>query len=162
MAMPTEASYPIVWGSGASVSVSNDPADFQGTLTMANASQIQVKGVTQGVTVSGQGMVLRYLMDTTGMLRALRVPALYITEANVQLLSTSSLLQVYEGEQIIQQPSGMTLSGIDGDPTQRPVKVHLNPKNNLPTSFGYDSYGLKTATNVLSNLFRWFMQQTQI
>ena len=151
MAMPTEASYPIVWDSGASVSVSNDATDFQGTLTMANASPIQVKGVSQGVTVSGQGMVLWCLMDTTGMLRAIQVPALYIPEPNVRLLSTSSLLQVYKGEQIIQQPSGMTLSGIDGDPTRRPVKVHLNPKNNLPTSFGYDSDELKTATNVLSN-----------
>ena len=71
MAMPTEASYPIVWDSGASVSVSNDATDFQGTLTMANASPIQVKGVSQGVTVSGQGMVLWYLMDTTGILRAI-------------------------------------------------------------------------------------------
>ena len=71
MAMPTEASYPIVWDSGASVSVSNNAADFQGTLTMANASPIQVKGVSQGVTVSGQGMVLWYLTDTTGMLRAI-------------------------------------------------------------------------------------------
>ena len=69
------------------------------------------------MTVSGQGMVLWYLMDSTGMLCANRVLALYIPEANVQLLSTSSLLQVYKEEQIIQQPSGMTLSGIDGDPT---------------------------------------------
>ena len=45
----------------------------------------------------------------------------------------------------------MTLSGIDGDPTRQPVKVYLNPKNNLPMSFGYDSDELKTATNVLSN-----------
>ena len=50
---------------------------------MANASQIQVKHVSQGVTVSGQGMVLWYLMDTTGMLCAIRVLALYIPEANV-------------------------------------------------------------------------------
>ena len=28
---------------------------------------------------------------------------------------------------------------------------HLNPKNNLPMSFEYDSDELKTATNVLSN-----------
>ena len=83
MAMPTAARYPIVWDSGASVSVSNDAAYFQGTLTMANASPIQVKCASQGVTVSGQGMVLWYLMDTTGMLHAIRVPALYIPEANV-------------------------------------------------------------------------------
>ena len=62
MAMPTDTSYPIVKDSGVIVSVSNDAADFQGTLTMANASQIQVKGVSQGVTVSTQGMVLWYLM----------------------------------------------------------------------------------------------------
>ena len=31
------------------------------------------------------------------------------------------------------------------------IKVHLNPKDNLPTSLGYDSDELKTATNVLSN-----------
>ena len=83
MAMPTEVSYPIVWDSGVRVSVSIDPADFQGTLTMVNASQIQVKGVSQGVTASGQGMVLWYLIDTTGMLCAIQVPALYIPEANV-------------------------------------------------------------------------------
>ena len=71
MAMPTEASYPVVWDSGVSVSVSNDATDFQGTLTMANASPIQVKGVSQGVTVSGQGMASWYLMDTTGMLCAI-------------------------------------------------------------------------------------------
>ena len=71
MAMPTEASCLIVWDSGSSVSVSNDAADFQGALTMANASPIQVKGVSQGVTVSGQGILLWYLMDTTGMLRAI-------------------------------------------------------------------------------------------
>ena len=64
MSMPTEASYPIVWDSGASVYVSNDAADFQGTLTMTNASPIQVKGVSQGVTVSRQGMVLWYLWIT--------------------------------------------------------------------------------------------------
>ena len=62
-------------------------------------------------------MVLWYLMDTTGMLCAIQVLALYIPEANLQLLSTSSLFQVYKGEQITQQPSGMTLSGNDGDPT---------------------------------------------
>ena len=45
----------------------------------------------------------------------------------------------------------MTLSGIDGDPTRQLVKVHLNRKNNLPTSFGYDSDGLKTIINVVSN-----------
>ena len=83
MVMPTEASYLIVWDSGASVSVSHDAADFQGTLTMANTSLIQVKGVSQGVTVSGQGMVSWYLMDTTGMLHAIRVLALYIPEPNV-------------------------------------------------------------------------------
>ena len=38
---------------------------------MANASPIQVQGVSQGVTVSGQGMVLWYLMYTTGMLHAI-------------------------------------------------------------------------------------------
>ena len=71
MAMPADASYPIVWDSGASVSVSNDAADFQGTFTMANASQIQVKGISKGVKISGQGMVLWYLMDTTRMLQAI-------------------------------------------------------------------------------------------
>ena len=30
------------------------------------------------------------------------------------------------------------------------MKVHLNPNNNLPTIFGYDSDELNTATNVLS------------
>ena len=72
------------------MSVSNDAADFQGTLTLENASQIQVKGVSQGVTVRGQGMVSCYLIDTTGMLHAIRDPAMYIPES-IQCVTTQHI-----------------------------------------------------------------------
>ena len=43
ISMPTETSYPILWDSGASVSVSNDAADFQGTLPWQMLPQSKYK-----------------------------------------------------------------------------------------------------------------------
>ena len=149
-AMPKGASFPIIWDSGASISVTNEKDDFNGTLD-TSPQPLEVKGVSQGVRVSEKGTVVWHMMDTRGMLRTIKIPALYIPEANTRLLSTSSLLKAYKGEQITQHPGGMTLSGILGDHGRRPIEVHLNQRNNIPTSYGYRLDGLKSATQTLAN-----------
>ena len=130
--------------------MTNEKDDFNGTLD-TSPQPLEVKGVSQGVRVSGKGTVVWHMMDTRGMLRTIKIPALYIPEANTRLLSTSSLLQAYKGEQITQHPGGMTLSGILGDHGRRPIEVHLNQRNNIPTSYGYRLDGLKSATQTLAN-----------
>jgi hypothetical protein len=76
--------------------------------------------------------------DTNGMLRRIKVPAYHVPGCNVQLLSTSSLLQTYKNEHIYLDENKMRLSG-DGvsDTPQRPVIAMVDPTNNLPTSQAY-------------------------
>ena len=152
-AMPDGACYPIVWDSGASVSMSFCEDDFHGTLDTSpeTVEQLKVNGIASDVEVKGRGTVLWHVLDTSGMLRALKVPALYIPEAKIRLLSTSSLLQTYQGETISINPRGLTLSGVKKDKFRRSIDVLLNPVNNLPTSYGYDTQGLKAATATLAN-----------
>ena len=48
-------------------------------------------------------------------------------------------------------PRGLTLSGVKKDKFRRSIDVLLNPVNNLPTSYGYNTQGLKAATTTLAN-----------
>ena len=151
--LPDDGCYPIVWDSGASVSMSFCEKDFNGDLdtSIHTTQHLRVNGISTGVEVAGRGTVVWHVLDTTGMLRTIKIPALYIPDANIRLLSTSSLLQVYPDETIAIHPNGLTLSGADGDHTRRSIEVLLNPQNNLPTSLGFDLEGLKTATTTLAN-----------
>ena len=64
----------------------------------------------------------------------LKLPAYYVPQSPVCLLSMTSLLQTYLGETILMQPHEITLSGLAHDPLRNPVVVHVDPTNNLPTS----------------------------
>ena len=55
----------------------------------------------------------------------------------MRLLSTTSLLQQYEGESIKVEAHQLTLSGVDDDPTRPTLVARVNPDNNLPTSDAY-------------------------
>ena len=67
----------------------------------------------------------------------LTLPAYYVPKVRVRLLSTTSLLQKYEGESIKVEAHQLTLSGIEGDIERSTVIAHVNPDNNLPTSDAY-------------------------
>ena len=84
------------------------------------------------------------VMDTQGMLRAIKVPAYHVPGCKVRLLSTSSMLQTYSSETITLDAGKLTLSGVPGEPTRGQVIALIDPRNNLPTSQAY-SYG---CTNV--------------
>jgi hypothetical protein len=85
------------------------------------------------------------VLDTSGHLRALKVPAYYVPQARVRLLSTTSLLQSYPGETINMEAHQLTpLSGTNGSNQSRnPVVARVNPTNNLPmtTSYLYSDVG---------------------
>ena len=108
--MPKDGSFPIIWDSGASISVMNNKADFL-TFTKVSPRHNNIMGVAQGLKFSGFGEVLWSFLDEKGTLRSFKLPALYIPSATTRLLSTTSLLQSYSGELIQQTGRGMRLSG---------------------------------------------------
>ena len=149
-AMPKESTFNIIWDSGASVSVSNCEQDFLDPINRHHNES--VKGVSYPINdVLGSGTVLWSIQDENGMLRSLRIPALYIPSATTRLLSTPSLLRIYQGETVSQTGNGMRLSGIDGDPQRRPIMAYANPFNGLPMSVGYHYGSVTEATQQLAN-----------
>ena len=99
---------------------------------------LKVKGVTQAIKVHGEGTVLWSVLDEAGMLRTLKLPALYIPDAKVKLLSVKSLADVYPEETVTYHPQGATMSGVPSDPNQRQLNITRNSTNSLPTSYTYD------------------------
>jgi hypothetical protein len=80
------------------------------------------------------------MLDTKGQLRLIKVPAFYVPKSKDRVLSTTSFLQTYEGENIEVDGSQMKVSGLDSDSTRGAVVAIVNPRNNLPmtTSYRYD------------------------
>ena len=142
--MPKGASYPIIWDSGASISITNDAKDFIGKIKPF--PDLKVKGIANKMKAVGRGTVLWTVLDTNGAPRMLKLPAFHVPKISVRLLSTQNLLQQYHGEKIIQDGYTLTLTGIPGDPDRREVNVMVNPKNNLPMSYGYNSDHLQTTS----------------
>ena len=130
-------SAPIIWDSGGSISISPDPEDFQGTMR-SPGTITQLKGIARGLQIKGQGEVTWAVHDTNGNLRMIMVPAFYVPGIKVRLLSTTSLLQTYQGETIKIESNGLTLSGVPGDSNRGAVMVLVNPQNNLPTSDAFN------------------------
>ncbi len=147
-AMPKESSFRVIWDSGASVSVSPYKSDFVGPYTKAPVS-VKLKGLAKGLNIQGQGHVMWLIMDTSGMLRAIKVPAYHVPGCNVRLLSTSSLTQTHPDESILIQEGKLTLSGVPGQPTRGSVVALVDPTNNLPTSQAYDSDSTETPVQAL-------------
>jgi hypothetical protein len=133
------ATMPIIWDSGASISLSFNQADFVGVMKPVS-KQTRHQGIAKGLSVEGRGHVLWPMLDTNGQLRLLKVPALYVPNCPVRLLSTTSLLQTYNGESIELLATQMRLSGLASDPTRGAVIATVNSRDNLPTttSYSYD------------------------
>ena len=114
--MPKESTFPVIWDSGASLSVSPCKSDFVGHYTKPSIT-LKLKGLAKELNIIGQGHVIWAMHDTNGMLRAIKVPAYHVPGCNVRLLSTTSLLQTYKNENICQDELQMRLSGDrKGDP----------------------------------------------
>ena len=91
------------------------------------------------------------MLDEEGLLRTLNIPALYIPDAKVKLLSVNSLGNVYPEETVTFHPQGATMTGVPGDPNRRRSNITRNPSNNLPTSYTYEYGGTYQAARHLAN-----------
>ena len=128
-AMPSDASYPIIWDSGASISITNNEKDFVGKIEPL--PNFKVKGIANRIKAIGRGEVLWSILDSAGNIRQLRIPAFLVPKTSVRLLSTQSLLQTYDGEKIVQDSKTLVLTGLPEDATRTQVTVVVNPKNNI-------------------------------
>ena len=147
--LPKNASYPIIWDSGASLSISPNKKDFVGPYTKATTA-LRVKGLANGLRIEGRGHVLWSVLDVKGQLRMLKVPAYHVPGSRVRLLSTTSLMQTYPDEDIVLTSSGARLSGCISDPTRGQVIATIDPTNNLPTSTAYDYNDVPKGVEALS------------
>ena len=91
-AMKKESTFSIIWDPGRSISISPKKDDFVGPMPSPGIGTRFLKGIVKGLSIQGKGHVMWPVLDTSGQLRALKVPAYYVPQARVRLLSTTSLL----------------------------------------------------------------------
>ena len=109
--------FPIIWDSGASVSITHEKSDFIHFTHFTKESDLKgIQGFlgTDKQEVKGPGTVSWFVTDTTGAQREIKIKAYYIPKSQVRLLSVSTLLDVYPGEEIKIKIRGLILSGIKG------------------------------------------------
>jgi hypothetical protein len=111
--MNKESTFLIILDSGASIAISPNKDDFVGPMSSPGIGT-RLKGIVKGLSIQGKGHVMWTVLDTSGQLRALKVPTYFVPQARVRLLSTTSLLQAYQGETISMEAHQLTLSGLDG------------------------------------------------
>jgi hypothetical protein len=131
-----QSSFPVVWDSGASRSVSPHRSDFVGPLEPTPLS-MKLQGIARGIRIKGVGHVAWSFVDDTGMLRTLKVPALYVPEASTRLLSTNELMEVYKPETIKHDLdrlyfNGNQSAGVNG------IEILRDPTTNLHVGMAYD------------------------
>jgi hypothetical protein len=149
--LPVGVAFNVIWDSGASISISNDKRDFVGEIKKPGLIT-QLKGIAKGLRIEGRGHVIWVMHDANGYLRKVKVPAFYVPKCRVKLLSTTSLLQEYEGETITVEAHQMTLSGVDGDPIRGAVTAQVNASNNLPTSIAYHFVDVPLGAQALTSV----------
>jgi hypothetical protein len=112
--VPKANTSPIIWDSGASISITPDLSDFKGPVTLPGTIT-QLKGIAKALQIKGQDEGTWAVHDKLGNLQLLKVPAVHVPNIRVCLLSTMSLLQTYPDETITIELNRLTLSGAASD-----------------------------------------------
>ena len=151
-----EHRFPVIWDSGASTSISHCQNDFVGSLESAPVG-LKLQGIARGLAIQGVGHVAWSFVDNTGMLRTLKIPALYVPEAKARLLSTNSLLKAYPNETIQHLPDRLILSG-NKESGMNAIEILVDPRTNLHVGLSYDN----TAPQAVCSAFASAISTTSI
>ena len=81
--MPEDASYPIIWDSGTSVSITFRPEDFIDEVTYQ--PNLKIKDLSNKMAVHGKGTVLWTVLDFHGTLRTFKLPALLVPKSKARI-----------------------------------------------------------------------------
>ena len=129
-------SFEVIWDSGASHTITNDQKDFVGKLRSPGLVK-RLTGLASGLWIKGVGEIEWSFIGTDGNFRTITIPAYYVPDSPVKLLSTAQVLQHYSNETIQLSDSSATLSGIKGDNKRGPITAFVNPTSNIPSCTGY-------------------------
>jgi hypothetical protein len=132
-----EHRFPIIWDSGASISISSHLSDFVGPLS-STPTGIRLQGIAKGLSIHGVGHVAWSFVDNKGMLRTLKLPVYHVPRATARLLSTTSLLQQHPSETIQQFSDRLILSGNKKLGTSG-IEILTDPRTNLHVGVAYDN-----------------------
>jgi hypothetical protein len=149
------ARFNVICDSGASTCISFDKDDFVGPMEPVDSAKVSIKGISSRTTmptIKAKGHVLWSLIDTNGMLRHLKLPALHVPNSDQRILSTSCLLDKYDSEQIDVTSRKWILSGVKNDATQGPVEVGICPQKNIPSSICYRYNGINSSFSALNSV----------
>ena len=123
--MVKNPTFPVIWDSGASVTISPHRCNFVGPIK-APPLHLSLRGIAKGLRIEGVGHVAWAFVADNGMLRTLKVPAYLVTKSQARLLATTSLLQTYPGETITQTSTHLQLSGgATGSPSSISIPLTL-------------------------------------
>jgi hypothetical protein len=132
-----EHRFPVIWDSGASISISSHLSDFVGPLS-STPTGIRLQGIAKGLSIHGVGHVAWSFVDNKGMLRTLKLPAYHVPRAIARLLSTTSLLQQHPSE-TIQQFSDRLISSGNKKLGTSGIEILTDPRTNLHVGVAYDN-----------------------
>jgi len=127
--------YDLIWDSGASLSITHDPNDFEGPIQVS-PSGTYLSGISNGLAIQGQGTVAWHFVDASDRIQTLRLPAFYVPKCNERLLSIASVSQVYPSAIISMHNQGAIMT-LDLNGNSIAIPARINPTNNLPTSTNY-------------------------
>jgi hypothetical protein len=126
---------PIIWDTGASMSITPDANDLIGRKADYCTVTVQGIGGGRGLRAYGIGWIRWYVPDDRGGVRCIQLRGYHVPDAPMRLLSTTSFLQHYPGEHIIVTATELRVtSEAPHDQMNWPVTVQIDPRTNLPTS----------------------------
>ena len=128
---------PVVLDSGSSYCISFARDDFVGKLKKSTEKSVDL---LQGETpVELEGHVAWSVEDDNGMLRTLKMRALYVPQSQVRLLSLTQFARAYDGEEITVGKDRAVIPGIPGDNLRGRVTVPVDPGNKLPILWAHQA-----------------------
>jgi Reverse transcriptase (RNA-dependent DNA polymerase)/GAG-pre-integrase domain len=135
--------FPLVWDSGASISVTHDPDDFPEGVAMAD-TPATLQGLAAGLQVAGRGIVHWNVLDANGQLRAIKTRALLVPKCSQRLLSPQAYLQDLREQQpgISHQVTLTNSQLLLHDPSGALFAIPLDQRTNLPMCTAYRAQGV--------------------
>ena len=122
--------YDVVWDSGALMFISNSKDDFpDGLQRLSNA---KVNRIASHLQLEGVGKVCWSMFDAVRNVCDTILPAYYAPEAQQQLVGTTVFCKQYPNNAIVLNPKSWTIQPDPDEPSQHPIDISIDPKNNLP------------------------------
>ena len=110
--------------------ITNDKTDF--ISPVQEIQNAKVDGINSHTQLNGVGTVCWSMLDSSGNVRDLKLPAYYAPNARQRLLSTSVFCKIYPNNNIVLNPKSWTIQPDPNNTNESAIDIMINPLNNLP------------------------------